>query len=149
MGAVNARQGRGPFHIRVLQCAEKMRKQVISARHFPFQRIAEFIRIASQQHQAFRVGKMLGGSLCRLDGCGEMDKAVLQINWCPLRFTTRLKRSPFLFAKDFINQHCFQMARPSVLVKHKANSCGELALNQVVTVEWKALRMYVFWCLLT
>jgi 5'-nucleotidase/UDP-sugar diphosphatase len=99
------------------QWAVKMRKQLIAARHLPFQRGTQRLGLDRKQHQIARVGEMLGCGLFSLGRCRKVNVAIGQINGGSIGLARGAKSGPFSWAENLEYQHDDVMPRALGRVK--------------------------------
>ena len=105
MRPIHQRQRLGPGNVFEAQRTIKVREQLIAARLFPFQSIAQTVGIHPQQHQIRLFGEVFCSCLrCLLCG-GEMDVAICHINRGALCFALAAQMCPLCRPKNLENDH--------------------------------------------
>src|SRR5690606_2890631 len=137
----SARQRGNGDHRRDRQRPIKMRKQVATARWFPFQRAAEWLGGHAQPQQVVLTGQMLPHRLSQLPGCGKVDVAILQIDRRAAELPARDGSCPLRCTEDLINQLAHQPsaippAKQAQATVTKAIAIARATLNTVATCCW-------------
>src|SRR5579871_6895424 len=131
-----------------IEFAIEVREQLAVARAFPFERIAQHVRVNGNQEQAGLAGKMLSCGLSDLRCGREMDEAVADVDRAASEHTLPLRFAPGRCRADLVD---LAHEGTESSWSRRVRSGSPLAMDQAImpcfrrdALKWQAGRGPVF-----